>query len=68
MADTPANGDVIITTAEDGRHLLSIFPHPDRLTMNHYHLAFQIASKWAQANKAAVWQRTDGVFTKLPRD
>ena len=67
MADHPVDGDVIITT-EDARHLLSIFPHPDRLTMNEYHRAFQIANKWAQANKAAVWQRTDGVFTKLSSD
>ena len=67
MADTPANGDVLITT-EGSRHFLSVVPHPHRLAMNEYHLAFQIAHKWAEAHNVSVWRKADGVLTKLPRD
>jgi hypothetical protein len=67
MADSPGNGDVLITT-EGGRHLLSIVPHPHRLTMNEYHLALQIASKWAAANNVSVWRKSGSELTKLPRD
>jgi hypothetical protein len=65
--DSPSNGDVLITT-ERGRHLLSVVPHPHRLSLSEYTLALQIARKWAQANKAAVWRTNDGVFTKLSHD
>jgi hypothetical protein len=67
MADTPANGDVLITT-EGGRHLLSVVPHPHRLSLSEYAVALQIARRWAQTNKAAIWRASDGVFTKVPRD
>jgi hypothetical protein len=67
MADSPANGDVLITT-EGGRHLLSVVPHPHRLSLAEYAAALQIAKRWAEANKVAVWQTKDGVFTKLPID
>jgi hypothetical protein len=67
MADSPSNGDVLITT-EGSRHLLSVVPHPHRLSLSEYSLALQIAKRWAESNKVAIWQTRDGVFTKLPRD
>ncbi len=67
MADSPSNGDVLITT-EGGRHLLSVVPHPHRLSLSEYTVALQIARRWAQANKVEIWRTTEGVFTKLPRD
>ena len=67
MADSPSNGDVLITT-EGGRHLLSIVPNPHRLAMNEYHLALQIASKWAETNQVSIWRNAEGVVTKLQRD
>ena len=44
MADSPANGDVLITT-EGGRHLLSVVPHPHRLSLAEYAAALQIAGR-----------------------
>ena len=67
MADSPANGDVLITT-EGGRHLLSVVPYPHRLTLSEYAVALQIAKRWAQTNKAEIWRTSEGVFTKLPSD
>lgn len=67
MADSPLNGDVLITT-EGGRHLLSIVPYPHRLSMGEYSLAFQIAKKWAEANNVNIWRAADGAVTKLPLD
>ena len=67
VVDSPSIGDVLITT-EGGRHLLSIVPHPHRLAMSEYDVAYQIATRWAEANKASVWRKTDGGFTKLQRD
>ena len=67
MADSPANGDVLITT-EGGRHLLSVVPHPHRLSLSEYAAALQIATRWAETNKVSVWRTNDGVFTKLPLD
>ena len=66
-ADSPSHGDVLITT-ERGRHLLSVVPHPHRLSLSEYALALQIARRWAEANNVAVWSTNDGVFTKLSRD
>ena len=63
-ADVPSNGDVLITT-EEGRHYLSVVPHPHRLSLSEYTAAVQIARRWADANKAAVWRAADGVLTKL---
>jgi hypothetical protein len=67
MPDTPAHGDVLITS-EGGRHFLSVVPHPHRLSLGEYAAALQIAKRWAQANKVAVWRTDDGVFTRLPSD
>lgn len=67
MAETPADGDVLITS-EGGRHLLSVVPHPHRLSLSEYTVALQIARRWAEANKVAVWRTDEGVFTKLPLD
>jgi hypothetical protein len=67
MSDSPANGDVLIT-CEGGRHMLSVIPHPHRLSLGEYTLALQIARRWAEANQVAVWRTSQGVFTKLPLD
>jgi prolyl-tRNA editing enzyme YbaK/EbsC (Cys-tRNA(Pro) deacylase) len=67
MADSPADGDVLITT-EGGRHLLSVVPHPHRLSMSEYAAALQIAKRWAASHKVAVWRTDDGVVTKLQLD
>lgn len=67
MADSPSNGDVLITT-EGSRHFLSVVPHPHRLSLSEYAIALQIAKRWADANKVAIWHTNGGVFTRLPRD
>ena len=67
MIEQPTHGDVLITT-EGGRHLLSVIPHPHRLTLGELTTALQIAKKLADANKASIWRSADGVLTKLPRD
>jgi len=64
--DSPMNGDVLITT-EGGRHLLSVVPHPHRLSLSEYAIALQIAKRWADTNKVAIWRADDGVLTKLSR-
>jgi len=64
--DSPMNGDVLITT-EGGRHLLSVVPHPLRLSLSEYAVALQIAKRWAGANKVAIWRADGGVLTKLSR-
>ena len=65
MPDGPSNGDVLITK-EGGRYLLSIIPHPHKLTLANLTPALEIALKWAEANKVRVWQTVDGVTSKLP--
>ena len=67
MVDSPSVGDVLITT-EGGRHLLSVVPHPHRLSLSDYATALQIAKRWAKANNAAVWRTAEGVVTKLAED
>jgi hypothetical protein len=67
MSESPSHGDVLITT-EGGRHLLSVIPHPHRLSLSEFSVALDIARRWAEANNATVWRRSDGVLTKLPRD
>lgn len=67
MVNSPSNGDVLITT-EAGRHLLSVVPHPYRLSLSEYAIALQIAKRWAKANNAAVWRTAEGVVTKLVPD
>ena len=67
MADSPSHGDVLITS-DGGRHLLSVVPHPHRLSLSEYTMALQIAKRWAEANNASVWRTSDGAFTRLPLD
>ena len=67
MVDSPLAGDVLITT-EGGRHLLSVVPHPHRLSLSEYAIALQIAKRWAKAHNAAVWRTAEGVVTKLAED
>jgi hypothetical protein len=67
MSESPSHGDVLITT-EGGRHLLSVIPHPHRLSLSEFSVALDIARRWAAANNATVWRRSDGVLTKVPRD
>lgn len=67
MVDSPSDGDVLITT-EGGRHLLSVVPHPHRLSLSEYAVALQIARLWAKANNVAVWRTAEGVVTKLTHD
>ena len=67
MVDSPSDGDVLITT-EGGRHLLSVVPHPHRLSLSEYAVALQIARRWAKANNVAVWRTAEGVVTKLTHD
>ena len=67
MSDSPSDGDVLITT-EKGRHLLSVVPHPHRLSLSEFAAALQIARKLADANKREVWRTSDGVLTRVPRD
>ncbi len=67
MTDQPLHGDVLITT-EGRRHLLSVVPHPHRLTLGELTIALQIAKKLADANKASIWRSADGVLSKVPRD
>ena len=67
MAEGPSDGDVLITT-ERGRHLLSVVPHPHRLTLSEYAQAVRIAKKWAETNNVAIWRTSDGVFTRLTSD
>jgi hypothetical protein len=67
MADSPSPGDVLITS-EGGRHLLSVVPHPHRLSLSEYQAAVQIARRWAEANNVTVWCASDGVVTRLRLD
>ena len=67
MVDSPPDGDVLITT-KGGRHLLSVVPHPPRLSFSEYAIALQLAKRWAKTHDAAVWRTTDGVVTKLAQD
>jgi hypothetical protein len=67
MTDSPSNGDVLITS-ERGRHLLSVVPHPHRLSLGDYDAALEIARRWADSNNVSIWCTSDGVCTKLRRD
>jgi hypothetical protein len=64
-SDRPSNGDVLISR-EGGRYLLSIIPHPHKLTLASMLPALEIARKWAAANNVTAWQTLDGVTSKLP--
>jgi hypothetical protein len=67
MVDSPSDGDVLITTEGD-RHLLSVVPHPHRLSFSEYAIALQIATRYAKANNSAVWRTAEGVVTRLAKD
>ena len=67
MTESPSHGDVLITT-EGSRHLLSVVPHPHRLSLGEYAHALQIARRWAEVHNVAIWRTNDGEFTKLALD
>ena len=67
MANAPSPGDVLITSEGD-RHLLSVIPHPHRLSLSEYAAAVQIAKRWAEMNNATVWRTSGGVVTRLQLD
>ena len=67
MFETPAHGDVLITS-ENGRHLLSVVPHPHRLALSDFSTAMQIARQWAHANNVNVWRSADGELAKMTLD
>ena len=67
MPDAPSHGDVLITS-EGGRHLLSVIPHPHRLSLSEYAAAVQIAKRWAEANNVTIWRSTGGAVTRLQLD
>ena len=67
MPESPSNGDVLITS-EGGRHLLSVVPHPHRLSLTELSVALEIAKRWAEANDAKVWRSADGVCTRVPHE
>lgn len=67
MVDSPSDGDVLITTEGD-HHLLSVVPHPHRLSLSEYAVALQIARRWAKSNNAAVWRTAEGVVAKVSPD
>jgi hypothetical protein len=67
MFEKPAQGDVLITS-ENGRHLLSVVPHPHRLALSDFPTAMQIARQWAHANNVNVWRSADGELAKVALD
>ena len=67
MFDAPSQGDVLITS-EGGRHLLSVIPHPHRLSLSEYAAAVQIAKRWAEANNVTIWRTAGGAVTRLQLD
>jgi hypothetical protein len=63
--ENPSDGDVLITS-ETGVHLLSVVPHPHRLSFKDLSRAVAIAVQWANANNAEVWRKADGKTFRLP--
>jgi len=61
----PKTGDVLITY-DRGLYLISIVPHPHRLSFKEFAKAFGIAEQWARANGVTVWQSVDGSVAQLP--
>jgi hypothetical protein len=62
--DSPANGDLLITT-EHGIHYLSIVPNPHRLSFKELERAIAIAKLWVTSQDVAIWHAHDGVVTNL---
>jgi hypothetical protein len=58
MRDGPSDGDVLITI-EAGRYLLSIVPHPHKLSLSHFDAAVEIAKRWAREHEVTVWRVED---------
>jgi hypothetical protein len=55
----PSPGDVLITS-EHGNYLVSVIPHPHRLSFTELSQALEIAAQWASVNGTHVWRVTDG--------
>jgi hypothetical protein len=64
VADRPADGDILITTTTRS-HLISVVPHPHRLTFGNLPDAIALARKWASTNRVEIWHMTDGAVVKL---
>lgn len=67
MADSPSDGDVLITSTAKG-HFISVVPYPHRLSFSTFPAAIQLATRWAAANHAAVWHVVDGSVYQLHVD
>lgn len=63
----PSPGDVLVTT-EAGVHLVSVVPHPHRLSFKKLSEAIGIARKWADANRGEVWHRVNGKTLTVQMD
>jgi hypothetical protein len=63
----PVSGDVLVTS-DGNRHLLSIVPHPHRMSFKELSAAKAIAMKWAKATGCDVWHHVNGVARRLPPD
>jgi hypothetical protein len=63
----PSPGDVLITS-EHGNHLVSVVPHPHRLSFTEFSQALEIAAQWASINGTHVWRVTDGEPHMRPLD
>jgi hypothetical protein len=64
VADRPADGDVLITSTA-GSHLVSVVPHPHRLSFGSLSHAVQLARKWADANGVSIWHADDGTVVQM---
>jgi len=60
----PMPGDVLITSV-GSRHLISIVPHPHRLSFKDLAAAKAIAVKWSEATGCDLWHETEGVVQRL---
>ena len=60
----PSSGDVLITTTI-GNHLLSVVPHPHRLSFEDLTHALEVAAQWAKANGSGVWRVVDGEIVRV---
>lgn len=67
VADRPVDGDVLITT-KAGNHLISVIPHPHRLTFSSLPQALQLARKWARSHNVNIWHAVDGEIRLLTLD
>src|ERR1051325_10601245 len=55
----PMPGDVL-STSVGSRHLISIVPHPHRLSFKDLAAAKAIAVKWSEATGEDFWHETEG--------